>query len=172
MLFADVKNFSKLGEALSPAFLIRFLNIVADVMRLSRTQPTFCNTWGDGLFLVFDTVVACAEFATRLLERMARVNWEKAGLPADIAVRMGLHAGPVYRQRDPIIDQVNFFGTHVNRAARIEPVATPGCAFTSEQFAAALMVASGHNFVCEYVGVENLAKDYDRCPLYRLSRRA
>jgi class 3 adenylate cyclase/tetratricopeptide (TPR) repeat protein len=171
MLFADVKNFSKLGEALSPTFLIRFLNIVADVMRMSHIQPAFCNTWGDGLFLVFDTVVECAEFATRLLERMARVNWEKAGLPADIAVRMGLHAGPVYRQRDPIIDQVNFFGTHVNRAARIEPVATPGCAFTSEQFAAALMVASGHNFVCEYVGVEKLAKDYDRCPLYRLSRR-
>jgi class 3 adenylate cyclase len=156
---------------LSPTFLIRFLKIVADVRRLSRIQPAFCNTWGDGLFLVFDTVVECAEFATRLLERMARVNWEKAGLPADIAVRIGLHAGPVYRQRDPIIDQVNFFGTHVNRAARIEPVATPGCAFTSEQFAAALMVASGHNFVCEYVGVEKLAKDYDRCPLYRLSRR-
>ena len=48
---------------------------------------------------------------------------------------------------------------------------TPGCAFTSEQFAAALAVEPGHAFVCEYVGVEHLAKDYDRCPLYRLGRR-
>jgi class 3 adenylate cyclase len=171
MLFADVKNFSKLGDALSPVFLIRFLKSVASVMRGFQAKPVFCNTWGDGLFLVFDRVVECADFAMRLLDRMARVNWEKAGLPSDIAVRMGLHAGPVYRQRDPIIDKDNFFGSHVNRAARIEPVATPGCAFTSEQFAAALMVEAGHNFVCEYVGVENLAKDYDRCPLYRLSRR-
>lgn len=171
MLFADVKNFSKLREAQSPAFFIKFLKDVTGVMRASKVKPTFCNTWGDGLYLVYDSVVDCADFAMRLLDRMAKVDWEAMGLPADTTVRMGLHAGPVYRQWDPIIGRHNFFGSHVNRAARIEPVTTPGCAFTSEQFAAALMLESGHRFVCEYVGVENLAKDYDRCPLYRLSHR-
>jgi class 3 adenylate cyclase len=93
------------------------------------------------------------------------------GLPADTTVRLGLHAGPVYPQLDRLIGRHNFFGSHVNRAARIEPVTTPGCAFASEQFAAALVVEPGHAFVCEYVGVEALAKGYDRCPLYRLGRR-
>jgi pilus assembly protein FimV len=93
-------------------------------------------------------------------------------LPPDTALRLGLHAGPVYPHLDKIIERRNFFGSHVNRAARIEPVTTPGCAFASEQFAAALAVEPGHDFVCEYVGVEHLAKDYDRCPLYRLGRRA
>ena len=48
---------------------------------------------------------------------------------------------------------------------------TPGAAFTSEQFAAAMAVEGTGEFTCEFVGVECLAKDYDRCALYRLERR-
>lgn len=107
----------------------------------------------------------------RLLDRVEKVNWERVGLPADTTVRMGIHAGPVYPGLDTIIRRRNFFGSHVNRAARIEPVTTPGCAFTSEQFAASLAVESRHDLVCEYVGIEELAKGYDRIPLYRLGRR-
>ena len=59
----------------------------------------------------------------------------------------------------------------IGRAARIEPVTVPGCAFTSEQFAACLTVEAPNEFVCEYLGDHDLAKDYDRCPLYRLMRR-
>jgi hypothetical protein len=44
-------------------------------------------------------------------------------------------------------------------------------AYTSEQFAALLALEPGQDFVCEYIGVESLAKEYDRCPLYRLARR-
>lgn len=151
--------------------MIKFLDEVADVIATSPHAPIFCNTWGDGLFLVFDRVIACADFALRLLDRISQVHWEEMALPKDTALRLGLHTGPVYRHVDKIIDHSNFFGSHVNRAARLEPVTTPGCAFTSEQFAAALAVEPGHDFVCEYVGVEKLAKDYDRCPLYRLGRR-
>ena len=68
-------------------------------------------------------------------------------------LRIGLHAGPVYRYFDPIIGKENFIGSHVNRAARIEPVTVAGCAFTSEQFAAVLAVEPHHEFVCEYVGI-------------------
>jgi class 3 adenylate cyclase len=150
---------------------VRFQQEVARILRTARVQPAFCNTWGDGLYLVFDTVRDCAEFALRLLDRMGHVPWDKLGLPADTTIRLGLHAGPVYPHWDRLVGRQNFFGSHVNRAARIEPVTTPGCAFVSEQFAAALAVESGHNFVCEYVGVEALAKGYDHCPLYRLERK-
>lgn len=171
MLFADVKNFSKLREDQAPSFFAGFLDEVARIIQALKKKPAFCNTWGDGLYLVFDSVIACADFAMRLLERIEKVKWAKVGLPEDTTVRMGIHAGPVYPRRDKIIGRNNFFGSHVNRAARIEPVTTPGCAFTTEQFAATLAAESGHDFICEYVGVEELAKGYDRVPLYRLGRR-
>lgn len=171
MLFADVKNFSRLSETHISLFLLAFLNKVAEVIAASQYAPTFRNTWGDGLFLVFDRVHDCADFALRLLDRMEKTPWETMGLPADTALRLGLHAGPVYPYLDTIIERQNFSGSHVNRAARIEPVTTPGCAFASEQFVAALAVESTHDFVCEYIGIEHLAKGYDRCPLYRLERR-
>ena len=171
MLFADVRNYSRLTEQQAPLFFTKFLNVVAKEIQRSERRPVFTNTWGDGLFLVFDSVTGCADFALRLLERISRMDFQKVGLPEDTAVRMGIHAGPVYPHTDPILERTNFFGTHVVRAARIEPVTTPGCAFTSEQFAALLAVETGHDFVCEYMGFEQLAKEFDRCRLYRLGRR-
>jgi class 3 adenylate cyclase len=171
MIFADVQNFSKLSEAQTPAFFLLFLAEVAALVDASPTKPVFCNTWGDGLFLVFDHVVDGADFAMRLLDRIESIDWTGVGLPGDISVRLGMHAGPVYPTQHPILRRGDFFGSHVNRAARIEPVTTPGCAYTSEQFAAALSVEHPHGFVCEYVGIEQLAKEYDRIPLYRLSGR-
>jgi class 3 adenylate cyclase len=171
MLFADVKNYSKLSDAQAPSFLATFRHEVARVLAASQSPPEFRNTWGDGLYLVFGSVRACADFALRLLERMGEMDWASLGLPADTAVRMGMHAGPVYPMWDEIIERQNFFGSHVNRAARIEPVTTPGAAFTIAEFAAAITVASRHDFLCEFVGVEWLFKEYDRCALYRLARR-
>jgi len=171
MLFADVKNFSKLPEERAPRFFLTFLAEVQRTIRRARRAPVFQNTWGDGLYLVFDDVVDCADFALGLLDRLAAVDWEAVGLPDDTAVRMGVHAGPVYRGRDPIIGRDNFFGSHVTRAARIEPVTTPGCAFASEQFAAALAAVAGHDFACDYVGIQPLAKEAGSCVLYRLRRQ-
>ncbi|MGH2363963.1 MAG: adenylate/guanylate cyclase domain-containing protein, partial [Chloroflexota bacterium] len=169
MLFADVKNFSKLHDEQTPAFFQHFLAEVRHLIDATAEKPLFQNTWGDGLFLVFSHVLPAATFAWSLLQRVEAVNWAKFGLPHDTAVRIGLHAGPVYPRHDPIVGKQNFFGSHVNRAARIEPVTTPGCAFATEQFAALLAVDST-DFRCEYVGVEDLAKGYDRCTLYRLTR--
>ena len=98
------------------------------------------------------------------------MNWKELGL-GDTPLRIGLHTGPVFKGIDPIIDRLNYFGSQVTRAARIEPVTIPGCAFVSEQFAALLAVEAGDSFVCEYVGVEKLAKGYGACALYRLARR-
>jgi class 3 adenylate cyclase len=171
MLFADVKDFSKLREEYSPRFFLRFLEEVDGVLRSLKSAPAFSNTWGDGLFLVFHGVTECAEAALRLLERTEQVNWKELGFAETMPVRIGIHAGPVFSGQDPIIGRRNYFGSHVNRAARIEPVTMPGCAYTSEQFAGLLAVEGAEDFACEYLGVERLAKEYDRCPLYRLARR-
>jgi class 3 adenylate cyclase/tetratricopeptide (TPR) repeat protein len=173
MLFADVAGFSGLPESHLPAFFELFLKEVAQ--ELKATPAKFQNTWGDGLYLVFDKVEACAGFALRLLGRLEHFDfkqlWRVLPPGKQPGVRIGLHTGPVFPGHDAVIDKDNYFGSHVSRAARIEPVTPPGCAFVSEQFAAALAVTPGHDFVCEYLGLQPLAKEYDVCPLYRLTRR-
>ncbi len=173
MLFADVAGFSGLPEPHLPEFFMAFLALVEQ--QLKTTPALFQNTWGDGLYVVFADVVSCAVFALRLLERLDRGDFGLSRFTLSEGkrpgVRIGLHTGPVFEGHDAIIGRKNYFGSHVSRAARIEPVAAPGCAFVSEQFAAALAVTPGHDFICEYLGLQPLAKSYDVCPLYRLTLR-
>lgn len=170
MLFGDVKGFSKLTDEHFRRFL-EILDVPHKVLTQLQFKPCFINTWGDGLFVVFDSVVHAADFALQLLDGMEKVDWKTAGFPEKLMMRIGLHAGPVYEHFNPLLKRVDYAGSHVNRTARIEPVTTPGCAFASEQFAATLAMTKDHPFECEFVGIEKLAKNFDRCSLYRLIRR-
>ncbi len=79
---------------------------------------------------------------------------------------------PVYPVRDdPILQRDSYTGSHVTRAARIEPVTVPGCIFVSEQFAAAFSQLDDPDLLCVPAGVEKLAKGYDTCDVYWLGRR-
>ena len=170
MLFADVVGFSKLREEAAPSFFVEFLGQIAEVIKVSDPRPVACNTWGDGLFIVFDAVAAAADFALRLRDMVVENDWTRAGLPSDTNIRIAVHAGPVYRAYDPIIERDNYFGAHVNRAARIEPVTTPGSVFVSEQTACLLAAQGSRGFACDYLGVMDFAKQYGSGALYRLRR--
>ncbi len=171
VLFADVKGYSKLREEDSPRFSVRFLHEVASVLSSLKNPPVFANTAGDGVLLVFEYVSDCAAAALRILERADQVDWRALGMSEGLLVRIGIHAGPVFAAFDPVIGKTNFFGSHMNRAARIEPVTIPGCAYASEQFAALLALGPGSELICEYLGVEKLAKEFGRCTLYRVLQR-
>ncbi|WP_020474994.1 TRAFs-binding domain-containing protein [Zavarzinella formosa] len=171
MLFADVAGFSGLAESHLPAFFIQFLKLVEEELEI--TPAIFQNTWGDGLYVVFDDVLKAADFSLRLLKRFEQFDFDSFGFRLkpgrEPGVRIGLHTGPVFEGWDAVMGKTNYFGSHVSRAARIEPVTAPGSAFVSEQFAAALAMIPNHPFVCEYLGLQPLAKEYDTCPLYRLT---
>jgi hypothetical protein len=77
-----------------------------------------------------------------------------------MALRLGGHLGPVYQTDDPVLERRNFFGAHVSRAARIEPVTPEGCVYVTETFAAVLALYNGDEFVCDYVGMTEAAKKY------------
>lgn len=124
-----------------PACFIQLTGIVADTVKRAEPKPDFCNTRGDGLFVVFSDVRHAAEFALGPLETVGTVRWDTLGRSHDIKLRVGLHAGPVYPRDDAVLGRQNYFGRHVNLAARIEPKTAPGCVYTSEQFAALLAVA-------------------------------
>lgn len=170
MLFADMVGFSKLGEEDTPSFLLNFLGAIADIVRASPHKPAFVNTWGDGLFLVFDDVVDGADFALQLRDQVQRTDWPARGLPDGTSIRIGMHTGPVFPAHDPLLDRANFFGSHVIRAARIEPVAAAGAIYVSGETAALLAATGGHGFETDYLGLLPLAKGYGSGPLYRLRR--
>ena len=101
---------------------------------------------------------------------MEGIDWSDYGLPPASNLRVGLHAGPVYSDHDPVMDRDNYYGANVTRAARVEPITPPGMVYATETFAALLAVEGGPAHDLEYVGRVELAKGYGRSRVYRLAR--
>jgi class 3 adenylate cyclase len=170
MLFADVKGFSKLGDATLPAFVEHIMGRLAKVTAQHNHQLHSINTWGDGVFAVFNDVAAAAECALAMQEIMAGIDRTALGLPEELALRIGLHLGPVYLTLDPITLRETAIGAHVSRAARIEPVTPEGCVYVTETFAAVLAIGSHNEFACDYVGQTEAAKNYGLMRMFLLRR--
>jgi class 3 adenylate cyclase/tetratricopeptide (TPR) repeat protein len=186
ILFADVVGYSKLNENTTREFIETFLGRLGGLAGTSKHAPCSVNTWGDGFYAVFDFAHDAGMFALELTQMLKEgegewlskgLYWESrfgdgAAVKHPLNVRVGLHTGPVVMHFDPVVRRIGFTGAHVNRAARIEPVAEPGQVFASEEFAA--IAEFGHEversegartgpepgFVCEYAGSRELAKNY------------
>lgn len=171
LVFADFAGYSRISDANVARFQQRFWSIAARAIEAADVAPDFANTWGDGLYLVFDAPRDAAAFALELRSAMQAVDWRTLGLPEGSQVRIGLNAGPVFRGFDPVIGRDNYYGASVTRAARIEPVTPPGTVFASEAFAAVLAATGSPGHAIEYVGRVGLAKGYGEARVYRLARR-
>ncbi|CAA7627717.1 Calphotin [Candidatus Terasakiella magnetica] len=185
MMFCDIAGYSKLKEEHVPVFL-DFLRILNDGMAKLDSQPIAVNTWGDAIFAVMTKATAMAEYAQTLQEMVLRADEALADrLPHPLNLRISLHAGPVFQAEDPICGRQNFYGSHINRAARLEPVTVIGHVYATQQFVAVLTAeqsamrseaqnrgeAFEERFACEYVGVLSLAKDFGKQTVYHLRRR-
>ena len=111
-------------------------------------------------------------FALDLRDLVGTTDWVELGLPHKLGIRIGIHAGPVYVNFDPVVRQISFTGAHVSRAARIEPIAHEGEVFTSEVFAALAAADQSRGFSCDLVGTTALAKSYGLFRVYSLERTA
>jgi class 3 adenylate cyclase len=171
LVFADFAGYSRLHDVNATRFQNEFWAIAARRIASSATSPLFANTWGDGLFLVFEAPRDGASFALGLSADMQAIDWTTLGLPDASQIRICVHAGPVFRAFDPVIARDNYFGSSVTRAARIEPVTPPGTVFASEAFAATLAAAGHDDFLLEYVGWVGLAKGFGESRVYRLASR-
>lgn len=172
MLFADLVGYSKLKEEQLPYFLKFFLWELAKNLKRSRFKPVFRNSWGDCMYFVFNDLISAAECALELRDFIRERNWQKHHLPQSMNIRIGLHAGPVYYAREPILNRMNYFGSHVTTAARIEPITSPGNVYASEQFASLLMTEhKNSNLECSYVGIVMLPKEFGKYPIYLIKRK-
>lgn len=168
MLFGDIKGFSKLDDEKLPLFVEHILGTIHKHLSSDDTRPSFVNTWGDGLFAVWDTPAEAAKRALLIQDAIADFATEDVNLPANMSMRVSLHYGVAHKLIDPILGRENYFGEGVARAARIEPITPPGEIYTTEQFAAMLMLDKDSPVVAEYVGNIAAAKDYGSFPLYHL----
>jgi len=174
MLFGDAVNFSKLNEDQVSQFIQHFMAPIAEIVRRYGEANVVKNTWGDGLYLVFNHVreagLCALDICQFVRSQIDQKQWTQHQLPEDLNVRIALHAGPVFGCTDPITGQKNYTGTHVSRAARLEPKTPPGEVYASQAFAALCCEHEVTEFACEYVKQIEWAKQYGSFPTFVLRR--
>jgi len=168
MLFGDVKGFSQLKDQELLVFVDQVLGRLADVIESFGDKVCFRNTWGDGIFVVFEEAKDAALCAIAMQKSMSDLHHNECGLPKHLGLRLGGHYGPIYRANDPILKVDNYFGAHVSCTARIEPVTPEGCVYVTEPFAAMLALEDDAVFACDYVGNIPAAKGYGDLSMYLL----
>jgi class 3 adenylate cyclase len=172
LLFADAVGYSKLSEAEVLRFGEHFLGSIGKRLEKYQSSVVERQTRGDGLYLVFKSVRDAGAFALDLCDLVTQTRWEDHALPSDLTMRIALHAGPVVRYRDPITGQLSHTGTHVTRAARIEPITPPGQVYASQGFAALAAVEKITEFTCDFVKQAEWHKNYGTFPTYVVRRRS
>jgi hypothetical protein len=169
IIFTDFPGFSKLSEAVLPAFWREVMQRVAIVLARHEPAVAYRNTWGDALYAVIDTAAEAAAIALELHEELAMVDHQVLRVDRAAGMRVGAHLGPIYRGPDFVTGALNFFGTEVSRAARIEPITPPGAVYVTEPFAAILALEAPGRFGCDYVGRLELPKAFGAQRMYRLA---
>jgi len=168
MLFADIKGFSKFSEKQLISFSENFLKKVSIITSKYKTGILSKRTAGDGLFFMFKNLKTACNVALELQRCVAETDWTNFGLPEDLSVRISLDAGPCYTFKNPVINEIDFSGNYINRAARIEPITPPGYIYASESFVA-LSNAEGINSVrFDYAGQVILPKNFGIIPVYNV----
>jgi class 3 adenylate cyclase/tetratricopeptide (TPR) repeat protein len=170
MVFADVEAFAKVDEDKTIQFVEVFHGNVSRMMDELNCKPAFLNSWGDSFFAVFDDLSDALKLSMGIRDFFTNSSWDDLASDGKLDVRLSMHAGPVYEEFDPILKKRNFFGRHVNQAARIEPIVLPGSVFVSESVAA-LISYRYQDFDFEYAGNLELAKDFGAYPVYILQRK-
>ena len=172
LLIGDMRGFSKLADEQLLAFSEVVMGSIARVLNRHETEVEYRNTWGDALISVLSNAQMAARCALDLQDAMDGIDLKAAGLPTHLALRLSGHVGPVFSLIDPVLGTPSFFGSHISRTARIEPVTPPGEVYVTEAFAASLELAGCNDLACDYVGHMPAAKDYGRLRMYHLVRRS
>jgi len=169
LLFADFCGFSRLAEAHLPLFVREVLGRAAAVLDRAGDAVLARNSWGDAVYAVIGDPIAAAGIALDIQEALRALPPQLTGA-GGAGMRIGIHHGPVYRDVDPVLGRVTFFGREVTRAARIEPITPIGEVYATLAFAAILALRAPDRFALDYVGRIKLAKEYDELAMFRLSR--
>lgn len=121
---------------------------------------------GGGINRAFHQVKEAADYAYRVRELAAGIDWQKYDLPEHLELQISIHCGPIFpRSRSKKRD---YFGTHVFYARELAEVTPPGCIYLTEPAAALLLTHGPDEYVPDYLGALRV-KDFTR-QIYRLHR--
>jgi class 3 adenylate cyclase len=116
ILFSDIVGSTEINEHLGDA---RWMELLLEHNEIVRREKAFhrgyeVKTIGDAFMLAFQSARVCAVAIQRAFSA-----WNKTAKPL-IGLRIGLHVGELVREDD------DFFGQHVNYAARVASKAGAG----------------------------------------------
>jgi class 3 adenylate cyclase/tetratricopeptide (TPR) repeat protein len=173
ILFGNVVGFNTITEEQWPFFNEHFLGAASQLLSATNDKPTAVNVWGNGFSMVFDEVDQAGRFAwqlRRILEPPpgGEADWSRHDLPANLGIRIALHAGPVFSMFNPLAQCRAFTGRHMNLAAALEAITNKGEIFTTEHFAVLASTGIRPSFFCEYIGQRSLPADVGAVRVYRL----
>jgi tetratricopeptide (TPR) repeat protein len=91
-LFADVAGFSKLREPQLVPFVEKFIGCLGGI--IGRFDVDRAETAGDGIYLVMQDPARAAECALEMQRQLRSFDFESAGLPPTLKLRIAIHHGP------------------------------------------------------------------------------
>ncbi|MBB4265215.1 tetratricopeptide repeat-containing protein [Roseospira visakhapatnamensis] len=170
LLFGDIHHFSRLTERQCVRYQDKVVpRLVAAIDEAAGGRVLYANTWGDGLFLGLDDIVAASRCAMALHATLESLDGTALDLPP-LRMRLSGHFGPAVPLFDPIIGRRSLIGTQVIRAARIEMATPPGQTYVTNAFTAALMLRQDSGFMADYMGQVTLPKHHGVLALSALRR--
>jgi class 3 adenylate cyclase len=171
ILFADVAGFTKLRPEETAQFVACVLKRISEAV--SPRKPLLLNTWGDALFLIFQTAPPAAECALAIRDLIRDTDWGELGITTEFGIRIALHNADAQILTDPITGRRNAYGSQVNMAARLEAVSLPKRVFVTNAFRVALQGSKAHGrFSFDRLGNITLAKAWGAADAYELRRNA
>lgn len=159
-LFGDFDGFGDLHDDQLPGFVESALGAVADVLEGDRDGIDLQSTWGDGLYVVCDSVAVAARVALGL--------HSSTGSSSGWQLRLGGNVGPMFPLHEPVEGRDSWWGRSVVTAARVEPTTPEGETYVTESFAALLALEPDAAARAEYVGEVATAKGFGEMGLYVL----
>lgn len=160
-LFTDLKGstalYSTLGDARAYALVREHFEFLMDSVR--RFDGAIVKTIGDSVMAVFHDPASAVACCLDVQHRVQEFN--AAHPPGAIVLKMGVHGGPCLAVR--LNERLDYFGTTVNVASRLEHLSQGGDMVISETVAADAMVknllgaARGEieQFQCPLKGLDN-----------------
>lgn len=151
--FADLVDFTRLGEAVPPEALESLANRLTELARDVATPPVrFIKTIGDAVMFVSTDTVLLLRATLELLTAVEKFE----DFPQ---LRIGIASGSAVSRAG------DWFGSPVNVASRITGVARPGSVLVSESAREAIGAAD--EFAWSFAGARHLKGVKDEVKLFR-----
>ena len=133
VIFTDIKGSTEMYERLgdSKAFYLvkEHFKIMEDVVR--RNDGGIVKTIGDAVMAVFRRPDQAIDAAREMIDRFDAFNLENR-TKDQIVIKVGVHAGPCIAVT--LNERIDYFGTSVNTAARIQGLSDGRDVMVSERF--------------------------------------